>query len=124
MAAPFVTGSYKVKFYSTRHIQLTAEDRAQIIATWGEDTDPDIDKACDDKVKVTDRSSLRVSVQCTRERWALRNSYRIEEYRSLSKYVAFNGAIMLATLTIMFFALTAAMAAARKWVVLERAGWW
>jgi len=114
MAAPFVTGSYKVKFYSTRHIQLTAEDRAQIIATWGEDTDPDIDKACDDKVKVTDRSSLRVSVQCTRERWALRNSYRIEEYRSLSKY-AFNGAIMLATLTIMFFALTAAMAAARKW---------
>jgi hypothetical protein len=34
---------------------------------------------------------------------------------SLSHYVALNGAVMLATLMVTFFALTAAMAAVRKW---------
>jgi len=34
---------------------------------------------------------------------------------SLLQYVTINGAVMLATLVVTFFALTAAMAAVRKW---------
>jgi hypothetical protein len=53
---------------------------------------------------------------CIAERGALeRGSYQ-EVYSSLSKYLALNGAVMLATLVVTFFALTAAMAAVRKWL--------
>jgi len=36
MAAPFVTGSYEETSY-IRTVYLTAEDRTEIIALWGED---------------------------------------------------------------------------------------
>ena len=46
----------------------------------------------------------------------LKNGGYVEElYTSLSKYVALNGLVMLTTLVVTFFALTAAMAAVRKW---------
>jgi hypothetical protein len=36
IAAPFVTGSYKVKLHSFREVPMTAEERAGLIAAWGE----------------------------------------------------------------------------------------
>ena len=113
MAAPFATGSYKAELYSVRHIQLTAKERAEIIAR--RDENPDCKSLTQEDYARRSRLEQYILSDC----WAgfeyLRDGYRAERYLSLSKYVALNGAVMLATLVVTFFALTAAMAAVRKW---------
>jgi len=112
MAAAFATGSYdpdEADLYSSRYVPLTAEDRAKIIARWGEDTDT---AGCE-----TIRPGLP-NLYCVWDRRALAGGARMEtyfSYLSLSQYVAYNGAVMLATLMMTFVVLTAGMAAVRKW---------
>ena len=122
MAAPFATGSYRAKPYSFRDVPLTAEDRAAIIARWGEDTDI---AGCEEVAKqklprVDSRSYIGESYMyrwetCMDDLSLLKRGSDWKRYPSLSKYIALNGAVMLAALTVTFFALTAAMAAVRKW---------
>jgi hypothetical protein len=115
MAAPFVTGSYRAKPYSFRDVPLTAEDRRAIIARWGEDTDVE---GCEQAAKQKypeDPYSRGARVSCKIDVERLKQGSRQEQYLSLSRYVALNGAVMLATLTVTFFAFTAAMAAVRRW---------
>ena len=123
MAAPFATGSYRAKPYSFRDVPLTAEDRRAIIARWGEDSDP---VGCKQAAKPPSESqTAKPSLEsllyqsrwdtCIGDRWALKLGHRREDYLSLSQYVALNGAVMLAVLTVTFFVLTAAMAAVSKW---------
>jgi hypothetical protein len=65
--------------------------------------------------EVSRNSVWVLEINCARDRNALKYGFRPEQYFSLSKYVARNGAIMAAVLTVTFFALTAAMAAVRWW---------
>jgi hypothetical protein len=116
MASPFVAGSYKAPPYSWHDVPLTATDRAEIIARWGEDTDVE---GCEQAAKQEQLHSIysvrALEFNCARDRNALKYGFRPEQYQSLSRYVALNGAVMLAALMVTFFALTAAMAAVRKW---------
>jgi len=117
MAAPFATGSYKYRRpYSTHQIPLTAEQREQIIARWGENTD-NIVARCDEQAGpgrrlycIDDLMELRSGMH-----WDLTNRSPQPLPSYLASYLALNGAVMLAVLTVTFFALTAAMAAVRKW---------
>src|SRR5262249_45188965 len=112
-AAPFATGSYEAEPYSSREVPLTAEDRAVIIARWSEDFETmDCGQAV--RAKVGFNSLARLDT-CIKDRLALMNGSRQEDYFSLWKYVVINGVVMLAALMVTFFALTAAMAAVRKW---------
>jgi len=128
MAAPFVTGSYEETSY-IRTVYLTAEDRTEIIALWGED--PNCEEAA--KSEPPDWVEAKMNLKgkyvywirfhdydsrlygCFRDHAAFKNGYRIEGYLSRPRYIATNGAVMLATLVVTFFALTEAMAAVRKW---------
>ena len=106
MAAPFATGSYKVKLYSFREVPMTTEERAGLIAAWGENIED-----CKKYELIATQVGCEIEVQALK-----RGTFRVREpYPSLSKYVAFNGAVMLATLIVTFFALTGAMAVVRKW---------
>src|SRR5262249_48831860 len=101
LAAPFATRSYTAQPHSFRAVPLTAEDRAQIIAQWGEDTDV---QGCEQAAKQRHPQSTRpiiiiiAQVDCEHDRKALKQGSRHEQYLSLSNYVALNGAVMLATL--------------------------
>jgi hypothetical protein len=119
MAAPFIIGTYdKYEFYSYREVPLTSQTRAIIIAKFED---------CVHGAEVPPLAPLpgwsnystywdppNAVGGCPHARTMLQEGGYREEYLSLW-YFAFNGAVMLATLTVTFFALTAAMAAVRKW---------
>jgi hypothetical protein len=106
MAAPFATSSYKVKLHSFREVPMTAEERANSFAAWGAHTE--------DYTEDCNKYDLTTQVSCEEVQALKRGTFRVS-YPSLWKYVALNGAVVLAVLTVTFFALTAAMAAVRKW---------
>jgi hypothetical protein len=106
IAAPFATGSYKVKLYSSRFVPMTAEERANSFAAWG--------AHIEDYTEDCNKYDLTTQVICEEVQALKRGTLRVS-YPSLWKYVAFNAVVMLTVLTITFFALTATMAAARKW---------
>jgi hypothetical protein len=121
IAAPFVpvpddfddfygtgTALYENKYVSPRHTELTSMERAQIRAQRGEDEDI---SGC----WLPAEGPFRWR-RCTDVRKDLKFGYR-EDYVPWSwwQYVTLYGAVMLATLTVTFFALTAVMAVVRSW---------
>jgi len=127
MAAPLVTGGYDPEEFDPvyRYVPLTAGERAPIIALWGENTDITDCKqlAKREMPGLTDLQRRWIGenekdreMACFGDLWRLKTGHREPAlYLSLSKYIAINGAVMLAVLTVTLFALTAAMAAVRKW---------
>jgi hypothetical protein len=113
VAAPFITGSYEQDFRSDYPIALTPEYRAVFMKMWGNDP-RSCEQIADEKKDVL-MTSAGVYASCMVDRRALERGYRLESGFSLPKYLAANGAVMLAAFTLTFFALTAGMAAVRKW---------
>ena len=119
MASPFVIDTYDIEGFDTiGDVPLTAKMRARVIAHWGEDTDID---NCEEAVKRAQSQELeslydwRNLHDCIVERRALAQGYWPQRYSQPSLYIAVNAALMLATLMVTFFALTAAMAIVRRW---------
>jgi len=119
IAAPFAMDTYDIEGFDTiGDVPLTAKTRAEIIAHWGEDTDID---SCEEAVKRVQSQELegiydwRNLHDCMFDRRALAQGYWPQRYSQPSLYIAVNAALMLATLMVTFFALTAAMAIVRRW---------
>ena len=119
IAAPFAMDTYDIEGFDTiGDVPLTAKTRAEIIAHWGEDTDID---SCEEAVKRVQSQELegiydwRNLHECMFDRRALAQGYWPQRYSQPSLYIAVNAALMLATLMVTFFALTAAMAIVRRW---------
>jgi hypothetical protein len=110
LAAPFAIDQDDLEKSTTvdRFVPLTAKERAKIIEQWDEII---LTKDC---YFPNDR---RQNFLCVMDQRKLKNDGGEESdpYLSLLAYIAVNGAIMLAALMVTFFALTATMAAMRKW---------
>ena len=120
IAAPFIIGSYdKYEFYFYRDVPLTPQTRAIVIAKV-----EDCDRAEVPPLALPPEESSKYSTYwnppdalggCPHARTVLQEGGYQEGYVSLWRYAASNGALMLATLMVTFFALTAAMAIVRRW---------